>query len=216
MRDRVNDETVERVVAAAGAALEQGGVQYVLIGGVASSVLGRPRATDDIDVLVDPRDARRALEALDAGGFATEETDPHWIYKGTKDGLTVDVMFNIKGDVHVDEEMLAHARRVPFAGREVPVAAPEDVIVIKALANDEPSSRHWYDALAIITAQELDWDYLLRRARHGAHRLLSLLVYAQSNDLIVPEQPIRALFDSIYGDGGTDGTSTRSPSSIAR
>jgi predicted nucleotidyltransferase len=212
----MNDATVERVVAEAAAALERGGVPYLLIGGVASSVLGRPRATDDIDVLVDPRNADRALGALGAAGFETEATDPHWIYKAPKDGLTVDVMFNIKGDVHVDEEMLERARPTSFAGRDVQVAAPEDVIVIKALAHDEPSFRHWHDALAIITAQELDWDYLVRRARHGAHRVLSLLVYAQSNDLIVPDQAIRALFEQIYDAGGTDGTVTRSRSSIAR
>lgn len=212
----MTDETVERVVAEAASALERGGVPYVLIGGIASSVHGRPRATDDIDLLVDPRDAERALELLGASGFETEETDPHWIYKATKDGLTVDVMFNIKGDVHVDEEMLARARPTSFAGADVRVAAPEDVIVIKALAHDEPSFRHWHDALAIITAQELDWEYLVRRARHGAHRILSLLIYAQSNDLIVPEQAIRSLFDSIYDADGTDGTVTRSRSPIAR
>jgi hypothetical protein len=96
------------------------------------------------------------------------------------------------------------------------LAAPEDVIVIKALAHDEPSFRHWHDSLAIIAAQELDWEYLVRRARHGAHRVLSLLVYAQSNDLIVPEQPIRSLFESIYGSDGADGISTRSRSPIGR
>ena len=198
----MTDETVERVVAAAAAALEQAELPYVLIGGVASSIHGRPRATDDIDLLIDPRDADRALAALGAAGFDTEATDPHWIYKATKDGETVDVMFNIKGDVHVDEEMLTRARPTDFAGQEVRVASPEDVIVIKALAHDEPSFRHWHDALAIIAAQELDWEYLVRRARKGAHRILSLLVYAQSNDLIVPEEPIRALFESIYDGGG--------------
>jgi predicted nucleotidyltransferase len=212
----MTDETVERVVAAAAAALEQAELPYVLIGGVASSIHGRPRATDDIDLLVDPRDADRALAALGAAGFDTEATDPHWIYKATKDGETVDVMFNIKGDVHVDEEMLTRARPTDFAGQEVRVASPEDVIVIKALAHDEPSFRHWHDALAIIAAQELDWEYLVRRARKGAHRILSLLVYAQSNDLIVPEQPIRNLFGSIYDSDGTGGIGTRSRSPISR
>ena len=212
------DETVERVVAEAATALKRGGVPYVLIGGIASSVHGRPRATDDIDLLVDPRDAERALETLGASGFATEETDPHWIYKATKDGLTVDVMFNIKGDVHVDDEMLERARPTSFAGEDVRVAGPEDVIVIKALAHDEPSFRHWHDALAIIAAQELDWCYLVRRARHGAHRLLSLLVYAQSNDLIVPEQAIRSLFEQIYDADRTvahDGSHPEAPTTHA-
>jgi predicted nucleotidyltransferase len=191
-------EQVEQIVAAASRVLERAGIRYLLIGGLASSAHGRPRTTDDIDLLVDQRDALRALETLDAAGFETEETNPHWLYKACRDGVTVDLMFKVHGDIYLDEEMIERSGRETFAGQDVPVAAPEDVIVIKALAHDEPSFRHWHDALSIIAAQPLDWEYLVRRARHGAHRILSLLVYAQSNDLIVPEQPIRELFLLIY------------------
>jgi predicted nucleotidyltransferase len=193
----VNDQA-ERLIAEAAEILEREGVRYVLIGGIASSVHGRPRSTDDVDFLVDPVDARRALAALGDAGFETEETNPHWIYKAFRDGMTVDLMFNVHGNIYVDDEMLEHAAESTFAGRSVQVAAPEDVVVIKALAHDEPSWRHWHDALAIIAAQQLDWDYVVLRARHGAHRVLSLLVYAQSNDLIVPAAPIRMLFRQIY------------------
>jgi hypothetical protein len=45
----------------------------------------------------------------------------------------------------------------------------------------------------------MDWDYLLHRAKqHGARRVLSVLLYAQSNDLTVPNATIRDLFDAIY------------------
>ena len=115
--------------------------------------------------------------------------------KGVRTFITADVYGNGQAD-----EMLGRARPTRFAGQEVRVAAPEDVIVIKALAHDEPSFRHWHDSLAIIAAQELDWGYLVRRARHGAHRVLSLLVYAQSNDLIVPDYVIRQLHETIYQD----------------
>ena len=194
----VTDERVERVVADACGGLEEHGIPYLLIGGLASSTHGRPRTTDDVDLLVAQAEAERALEALAAAGFETEETNPHWIYKATRDDVTVDLMFKVSGDIYLDEEMLRRRREAQFAGRTVWVAAPEDVVVIKALAHDEPSFRHWHDGLAIIAAQPLDWEYLLRRARHGAHRVLSLLVYAQSNDLMVPEAPIRELFRLIY------------------
>jgi predicted nucleotidyltransferase len=196
----VVDERAEQVIADTAARLERAGIRYVLIGGVASSLHGRPRTTDDIDLLVDPVDAKRALEVLDAAGYETAETNPHWIYKAFRDGMTVDLMFNIHGNIYLDDEMLEHAAHLSFDGQNVRVAAPEDVVVIKALAHDEPSWRHWHDALAIIAAQPLDWDYVVRRARHGAHRVLSLLIYAQSNDLIVPEAPIRTLFRQLYED----------------
>ena len=40
------------------AALEEAGIPYVLMGGVASATVGRPRITHDIDVFVRPADAR--------------------------------------------------------------------------------------------------------------------------------------------------------------
>ena len=39
------------------------------------------------------------------------------------------------------------------------------------------------------------------RARFAARRVLSLLIYAQSEDLLVPDAAIRSLYDEIYGDG---------------
>jgi hypothetical protein len=70
---------------------------------------------------------------------------------------------------------------------------------MKAVTHDEHMPRHWHDALGLVSRCGLDWDYVLRRARQaGARRVLSLLVYAQSNDLIVPNRVIEELFDAIY------------------
>lgn len=183
------------------AALEGAGVPYVLVGGLGSSVYGRPRSTEDVDVLVTPDDSLRALEVLGAAGFDTEETNPHWIYKASRNGMTVDVLFKVSGDIYLDDEMLARRRRRELHGVELWAAPPEDLLVIKAIAHDEPSFRHWHDALGILagTSGELDWDYLVRRAGHGARRVLSLLVYAQSNDLVVPDAPIAQLYATLYG-----------------
>jgi hypothetical protein len=57
--------------------------------------------------------------------------------------------------------------------------------------------RHWHDALSLIAVADLDWDYLVRRARKGARRILSLLLYAQSNDLVVPPAVVRELFEQV-------------------
>jgi len=192
------EERVATTVAAAASALDEAGVAYALMGGLAASLYGRPRATDDIDFLVKPTEAKQALEVLGDSGFYTEETNPSWIYKATLDGLTVDLMFGIYGGIYLDDEMLARATIQETGDAQVRVLAPEDVVVIKAVSHDDASPRHWYDALAILADAPIDWDYLVRRASHGARRVLSLLLYAQSVDLIVPEEPIRALFDAIY------------------
>jgi hypothetical protein len=44
-----------------------------------------------------------------------------------------------------------------------------------------------------LARSRIDWNYLIHRARHGAKRILSLLVFAQSNDLPVPADAVRAI-----------------------
>ena len=180
-------------------ALEAKDIPYLLIRGIGSATFGRPRGTNDIDLFVRPEGARLTLEALQSAGFTTEETDPLWLFKGFKDDILVDVIFRSTGDIYLDDEMLAHARVVDVQGCAARVIAPEDLLIIKALTADEHIPHHWHDALGVITGSELDWDYLVSRARrHGARRVLSLLLYAQSKDLGVPIKPVRALFEAVF------------------
>ena len=180
-------------------ALGRAEVPYVFMGGIGSATHGRPRWTHDIDVFVRPEDAGHALHALADAGFRTEETYPDWLYKAFKHEVMVDVIFKSLGGILLDQEMLERATEEEFMGLKPRVMAPEDLLVIKAIVHDEHMPRHWHDALAIISRCDLDWDYVVRRARrHGARRVLSLMLYALSNDLVVPAGPIRALFETIF------------------
>jgi hypothetical protein len=94
--------------------------------------------------------------------------------------------------------MLTRASVKSFRGRSVPIAPPEDLIVMKAVAATEDTARYWYDALGIVSRAPLDWPYLVRRScQHGARRMLSLLLFATSNDLVVPPEPIQALMSKV-------------------
>lgn len=195
----VDEETFLEVLDEATAALDASGVSYAAMGGLASATYGRQRWTHDADFFLrDPMDAATALRFLRRAGFATQQTDEHWLYKGIKRGVLVDLIFKAKGDIYYDDEMIARTQRREFKGRLIPVTPPEDLIVIKAIIHDEQTPRHWYDALGIIAGAELDWDYLIGRSSRGPRRMLSLLSYAQSNDLVVPERVIRDLFSAIY------------------
>jgi hypothetical protein len=179
------------------AVLDQAGVPHLFMGGIASACQGRPRFTHDIDVFVRPQEARKALDALAEAGFEPEETYAEWLYKGFKHGQMVDLIFRSAGDIYLDDEMLARAQHTPFMGRDVRCVPPEDLIVIKAVVHNEHMPRHWHDALSLIAVADIDWDYLVRRARKGVRRVLALLLYAQSNDLVVPWAPVRELFSLI-------------------
>jgi predicted nucleotidyltransferase len=187
---RVLDEALD--------ALHTADIPFLLIGGIGSAVYGRDQGTRDIDVFVRPETSRRVLEEFGARGFETKEVAERWLSKAMKDGVLVDVIFRSTRDILLGDEMLRRSRVMPFRGREVPLAPPEDLVVMKACAMSEDTSRYWYDAVSIIAHSELDWDYLVARAReHGARRLLSLLLFATSLDIVVPSEPIETLYDAI-------------------
>ena len=178
--------------------VEDAGVRFLVLGGLASSLVGRPRWTHDIDFLVRPDDARQVLRALDQAGFRTEETDPVWIYKAFKDGVMLDIIFMVTGGIYLDEEMEQRSVIREYDGLAVRIPSPEDQIVIKAIVHREETSRHWFDALAILGRAQLEWEYLLHRARLGARRVLALLIYAQSMDILIPNWVIRRLYEEVY------------------
>lgn len=193
----VDDAIFAEVLHETVGALTETGIPYAVVGGLATRGLGRPRATCDIDLFVLPRDAERVLEVLAERGFQTERTDEKWLFKAFKKHVQVDVIFMTAG-FYLDEEMLARSVEAEACGTSVRFVSPEDLIVIKAKCATESASRHWHDALAILASSAIDWDYLLRRAARAERRVLSLLLYAQSNDLHVPGRVIRGLFASIF------------------
>jgi predicted nucleotidyltransferase len=191
-------EMVSSVVAEVIEALEADGVPHLLMGGAGAQTFARPRQTDDIDVFVQPADARRALEVLEKAGFHTEETYPSWLYKAVRHGVLVDVIFRSSGGVYLDDEMLARGQRREYRGTEALLMSPEDLLVVKAMAATEETPHHWYDALALIARRDLDWDYVLVRSRVGPRRVLSLLLYAESVDLAVPPEAVALLYERTH------------------
>jgi len=106
------------------------------------------------------------------------------------------VIFRATAGIYFDDEMIARVTRHAFRGIEVPVIAAEDLLVIKATVFQEHSARHWWDALGILARTDLDWDYLVQRARHSPARVASLLFFARSVDLVVPSRVTATLVDS--------------------
>jgi len=121
-------------------ALDQSGVDYALVGGLAVAVWGAPRATKDIDLLVRGEKLPEALAAVRARGFTLEALPfefkdgalLHRISKVAEGGdlMTIDFMV-------VDrnlEAAWASRTRLPLADREVVVISREALIAMKTLA----------------------------------------------------------------------------------
>jgi predicted nucleotidyltransferase len=173
-------------------------ITFLLLGGLATSALGRRRRVTDIDVFVRDPDVAPALEAFAGAGFETLVVSPNWLAKALKDDVLVDVISRSTHDIVLSDEILEHAVEVEIEGRRLRSVSPEDLIVMKAVATDEDTVRYWHDALSLLGRPDLDWSYLVHRAKkHGARRVLSLLFFAQSIDLLVPAEVISELLDAV-------------------
>lgn len=190
--------TLEKILFEAIDIMEASRIPYALIGGFATKSMGRPRITHDIDFFVRPDDANKVLEVLESRGFTTQKRDPFWLFKAWKEDILVDIIFKSSGDIYFDEEVQSHVRRMPYLGRYVNAISPEDFMVIKAAAHQEHNPHHWHDALAVLKQGNLDWEYLLRRAKNAPRRVLALLIYGQSNDIAVPNDVIKKLYRSVF------------------
>lgn len=195
----VGEEEVLAVLAETTQTLEGAGIPYMFIGGLPLAVYGRPTPIADLDVMIKHEDVAKAMASLKDAGFETKDPEENWLHKAAKEGVLVDLITRSEGDLFIDEEMLERTVHTEYKGQQVRLVSPEDLLVMKAVAHEEDTPHYWHDAITIIVGRDLDWNYLVRRARHGAKRVLSLLVYAQSSDLFVPDEPIRELYKTIYG-----------------
>ncbi len=191
-------EAFKEVLAEAVKITEEVGVPYLGAGSLASNHWGRPSAMGDVDLVINPTDAKRLLKAFDAAGYDTEESQPQWLYKASKGEITVDLIFQMEGALYLDENMVQRGTIQEVEGVRMRLMAAEDFIVSQAMSAKEDTPDYWYNALGVLAKSKLDWDYLVERASRGPRRVLSLIIYAQSDDLPIPDSFIRQLFESVY------------------
>jgi hypothetical protein len=170
------DESVTVVLRVA-AELERLGIDYFVGGSVASSVHGRPRTTDDVDLVAQIAGRQvemlvRALEKdfyVDAGMIhdaIQRRASFNLIHLGTM--LKVDVFIFSGEDLAIEE--MKRRLRVPLRGSSVWFASPEDIVLEKLdwfRKGQGISERQWRDVLGVLAVQgtRIDLDYLRRWAR---------------------------------------------------
>lgn len=122
-----------------------------------------PRGTSDIDVnvFVPAEDAGVALYALPDGVSIPAEAAATVAAAGQTrlwwDGTPLDLFFDY-APVHA--EAGRHRRMVPFAGAEIPVLAPEELVVFKAMFD---RTKDWADIEAVVAARTVDLSVVRRQ-----------------------------------------------------
>lgn len=181
--------------------LEDEGLDYVVVGGLAATAFGVRHEAGDLDVLMDQQDSERVQKLLVERGFELEDTDLDWLRKVRRSGMLVDLIHEIQDKVRIDRDMIDRAAVRDVMGVRARVVPPEDFVVMEAASHSEDTPHYWSNGLATLVSTEIDWPYLLERAKLSPRRVLAMLIYAQSDDLAVPNEVIERLYRTIY-DGG--------------
>jgi hypothetical protein len=107
-------------------------------GSLASWAHGGPDTGTDIDLVIRPKDANRALGVLASVGMRPEHPPESWLFKAWHDGILVDLIFAPDG-LEVTEALFAQAETRNVFGYYRPVMNVDDLFATKLLGLAEPS-----------------------------------------------------------------------------
>jgi acylphosphatase len=148
-------------------ALSSLAVRWYVFGAQAAILHGAVRLTEDIDVtvLLEGRETRRLVQALEAAGFTLRVSDSEAFVEKTRvlpvkhssTAIPVDVVLGGPG---LEEIFAARARAIQLHGVSVPVATAEDVVAMKILAG---RPKDLEDVVAVVSAQGTQLDVVLLR-----------------------------------------------------
>jgi hypothetical protein len=189
-------------------ALDDGGVQFLVGGAYAfEQYTGITRHTKDLDVFLKTADRERAFAVLEAHGYRTECSFPHWLGKTFGPDAFVDLIWSSGNAIaEVDDAWFAHARRGTVLGEPARLCPVEEMIWSKAFIM-ERERFDGADVIHLIRSQgpAIAWRRLLRRFGPHWRVLLSHLVlvdfvYPHGREL-VPDWVMALLLRRLRRDG---------------
>jgi hypothetical protein len=147
----------------AAAALRDAGIPFLVAGGVASWVRGGPDTDHDLDFVIKPEDADRALAALNETGMRPEKPPEEWLYKAYDGDVMVDLIFSPAG-LEITDEVIERGEEREVMSMTMRVMRPEDILVTKLLAITEHTI-DYRSCLEIARAlrEQIDWDEVRTR-----------------------------------------------------
>jgi hypothetical protein len=186
-RAQISFDDITATLRKSAAALDRAEVPFMLGGSLACWARGGPESTNDLDLMVRPEDAERALDVLAAEGMRAERPPEGWLLKAWDGDVLVDLIFHPLG-LSIDDPVMGRADRMNVCSMSVTVMSLEDVIATKLLSLNE----HYLDyspllAIARGVREQVDWAEVAERtARSPYARPFFLLLH----ELGVVEDPI--------------------------
>jgi Nucleotidyl transferase of unknown function (DUF2204) len=158
---------IEASLKKAVAALREADVPFLLGGSLAVWARGGPETRHDLDFVIKPDDADRALAVLADAGMRVEKPHEEWLHKAWDGDVLIDVIFAPRG-LEVTDEVIERGELLHVIGITIPVMAIEDVLATKLMALHE----HQLDYTALLriaraVREQVDW-HSLRTRTHGS------------------------------------------------
>ena len=153
--------------------LEQADVPYMITGSVASSYHGEPRATRDLDIVIDPDPAgiARLVEEIRAAGLyvdrdaALRALDDRAQFNAIDATTGWKVDFLIRKDRPLSREEFGRRARANLLGTLAWIASPEDTVIAKlewAVASGSDRQLRDVAAMLEVGGESLDLAYVDR------------------------------------------------------
>jgi hypothetical protein len=158
---------IEHSLKRAASALREADVALLLGGSLSSWARGGPETRHDLDLIIKPQDAERALETLQEAGMRPERPPEDWLLKAWDGDTLVDLIYCPKG-LPVDDDLIARGEELSVLGMDIRVMALEDVMATKLLALTEHSLR--YEGLLQIARalrEQIDWPAVRERTQQS-------------------------------------------------
>lgn len=152
-----DEEALRDALRCAASALKAAGPDFALAGSYALWAHGAPEPVHDVDVVVAETDVERAVTTLAEAGFAIERTPENWLFKAKMNGVVVDVLHRVNGEV-VDSDLIASAKTREVLAIPMPVLSPTVAVIQKLKSLHE----HHCDLAALLPAaravrEQVDW-----------------------------------------------------------
>jgi Uncharacterised nucleotidyltransferase len=154
----------------AAGALRDAGVPFMLGGGLAAWSRGGPESDHDLDLMVRPENADKALDVLAGAGMRPERPPEGWLYKAwDENGVMIDLIFEPTG-LPMTDETFARADDMEVEAVGMKVMALEDVFVTKLLALDEQALEYrGLLQLARPVREQVDWEDVRARTAESPY-----------------------------------------------
>jgi hypothetical protein len=168
------------------ATLRDADIPFLLAGSLAFWARGGQETANDLDVVVKPQDAERALDALATAGMRPERPPEDWLLKAWDGDVVVDIIFSPAG-MEITDEVIERGDELEVAAITMRVMALEDALVTKLSALDE----HHLDYEPLLQTarslrEQVDWR-ALRGRTEGNPYADAFFVLLEGLDIIGPE-----------------------------